>query len=207
MTSELTCPVCGTELGLDHLFVDADNRTAVERLIKAALPIGGRLLQYARLFAPAKTRLTQRKQVRIILQLLPDLERGAITHRGRDWVVPLATWAQGIDQMLASRDAGKLDLPMKGHGYLYTILVSLADKVEAAAEVQAESARRSPPAAAATYQVRGQALPMGQALDQVFGGRDPTLARLEAEAATAAPMPAELKAKLQALKTTKGPTP
>lgn len=199
MTAELCCPVCGADLALDHLFVDADNRAAVARLVAAALPLGGRLLQYTRLFAPPKTRLTQRKQVRILLQLLPDLERSAITHRGRDWTVPLATWAQGIDHMLASRDAGKLDLPMKGHAYLYTILVSLADKVEAGAEALAEAARRNP-VNTATYQVRGQPMPMGQALNQVFGGLDPTLAKMDAEKASVSPMPEHLRAQLQHLK-------
>lgn len=144
MTLDLSCPVCGAGLALDHLFVDADNRAAVARLVAVALPLGGPLLQYTRLFAPPKTALTQRKQVRIILQLLPDLERGAITHRGRDWAVPLSVWAQGIDQMLQARDAGRLELPMKGHGYLYAILTSLADKVEAVAEVQTEAAKRHP---------------------------------------------------------------
>lgn len=142
--TDLACPVCGAGLALDHLFVDADNRAAVARLIAVALPLGGPLLQYTRLFAPPKTALTQRKQVRIILQLLPDLERGAITHRGRDWTVPLSVWAQGIDQMLQARDAGRLELPMKGHGYLYAILTSLADKVEAVAEVRTEAFRRHP---------------------------------------------------------------
>jgi hypothetical protein len=142
--SALACPVCGAELSLDHLFVEADNRAAVAQLVAVAMPIGARLLQYTRLFTPPKTTLTQRKQVRLLLQLLPDLKRQAITHRGRDWAVPLATWAQGIDQMLTARDAGKLDLPMKGHGYLYAILTSLADKTEAVAEVQAETARRHP---------------------------------------------------------------
>ncbi|MDD5479662.1 hypothetical protein [Rhodoferax sp.] len=197
--TDLCCPVCGAELGLDHLFVDADNRAAVARLIEVALPLGGRLLQYTRLFAPSKTRLTQRKQVRIILQLLPDLERCAITHRGRDWAVPLTIWAQGIDHMLASRDAGKLDLPMKGHGYLYAILVSLADKVEAGTEAQAEANKRTP-VLAASYQVRGQAMPMGQALAQVFGGVDPALAKLDADAQKVAPMPQAVRDKLQQIK-------
>jgi hypothetical protein len=142
--TDLSCPVCGAELALDHLFVDADNRAAVARLVAAALPLGGPLLQYTRLFAPPKTSLTQRKQVRIILQLLPDLERRAITHRGRDWAVPLGAWAQGIDQMLQARDAGRLELPMKGHGYLYAILTSLADKQEAVAEANTEAAKRHP---------------------------------------------------------------
>lgn len=140
--SDLNCPMCGAELTLDHLFIEADNRAAVAQLIEVAAPIGARLLQYTRLFAPAKTALTQRKQVRIILQLLPDLKRAAITHRGRDWAVPLNAWAAGIDQMLMARDAGKLDLPMANHRYLYAILVGLADKTEAVDEVHAETAVR-----------------------------------------------------------------
>lgn len=197
--SDLACPVCGAALTLDHLFVDADSRAAVAQLISVAMPIGALLLQYTRLFTPPKTTLTQRKQVRILLQLLPDLKRAAITHRGRDWQVPLTTWARGIDQMLQARDAGKLDLPMKGHGYLYAILTGLADKVEAVAEVQAEAAKRHP-ATQATVQVRGQAMSIGQGLQQVFGGVDPTLARLDAERSQAAPMPAEVRARLASLK-------
>lgn len=197
--TDFCCPACGADLALDHLFVDADNRAAVARLIEVALPIGARLLQYTRLFAPAKTRLTQRKQVRIILQLLPDLERCAITHRGRDWAVPLAVWAQGIDHMLASRDAGKLDLPMKGHAYLYTILVSLADKVEAAGETQAEQQRRQQ-AHQGTVQVRGQTMSIGQGLAQVLGGVDPALAKLDADDKTFAPMPQAARDQLAALR-------
>jgi hypothetical protein len=170
--SQLVCPVCATELTLEHLVIDADNRAAVAQLLEVALPIGARLLQYTRLFAPAKTSLTQRKQVRLLMQLLPDLKRGGINHRGRDWAVPMAAWAQALDQMLALRDAGKLDLPMKGHGYLYAILVSLADRDEAVQEVQAEAAKRQP-------------------LAQLIAGQG---------AANAAPMPANIRAQIATLK-------
>lgn len=197
--TDLSCPVCGAELALDHLFVEADNRAAITQLIAVAMPIGARLLQYTRLFTPPKTTLTQRKQVRLLLQLLPDLKRQAITHRGRDWRVPLATWAQGIDQMLLSRDAGKLDLPMKGHAYLYTILVSLADKVEATAEQQREAERRTP-VRQDTVTVRGQTLPIGEALQVAYGGKDPELAAKDAHAPLATPMPAQLRERTAQLK-------
>ena len=206
MSTELSCPMCGTHLELGHLLVDAENRAAFLRLMAVATPLAGYLEKYVYLFSPPKTSLTLRKQARIILQLLPDLERRAITHRGRDWAVPLSLWEAGIDQMLSLRDAGKLELPMTGHKYLYAILTSLADKAEASAEAQAEAARRNPTnattltATAATYQVRGQALPMGQALDQVFGNVTPALAKLDAEKGRESAMPAELRARLKTLK-------
>jgi hypothetical protein len=159
------------------------------------------VLQYCTLFAPPKTRLTVPKQVKLILSLLPDLERQTITSRGRDWSVPLALWAQAIDQMLLARDSGRLDLPMKGHGYLYSILVGLGDKVEGQAEAQAAVAARAMPRQD-TVQVRGQALPIGAALQVVYGNRDPALAKLDADAKQAAPMPADVRQKLAALRAT-----
>ncbi len=200
-TTELTCPMCGTHLDIGHLIVAADERAAFLRVLELADPLKGCLTKYIYLFAPPKTALTQRKQARILLSLLPDLERRAIHHAGRDWAAPLKLWEQGIDQMLQARDAGRLELPLKGHGYLYTILSSLANKVEAAAETQTESQKRAPHQATVT--VHGQPMPMGAALAQVFGGRDPTLARLDAEAGSATPMPAAARALLEKLKTSK----
>jgi len=146
--TDLACPVCGTTLSMEHLLVNADDRAAVMRLLAISTPLGAAVGQYTRLFEPPKSRLSMRKQVRLVLQLLPDIERRAITHRGRDWAVPLNLWEAGIDQMLAARDAGKLALPMTGHKYLYAILVSLADKAEGVAEAQTEAAKRHPVAPA-----------------------------------------------------------
>jgi hypothetical protein len=205
--SELACPVCGTDLELGHLFVDADHRAAVTRLIETALPLGALLLQYTRLFAPPKTRLTTRKQVRIILQLLPDLERRAIDRAGRQWPVPLTLWAQGMEQMLAARDAGRLELPMKGHGYLYTILAGLADKAAASAEAQQEAARRSGAHRGAAVQVHAGAQPLGQVLAAAMAAQpDPALADIERRNRTAAPMPAAVRQQIAALRQKPSPS-
>ena len=75
------------------------------------------------------------------------MNRGAIAHKGRDWAAPLPAWAEAIDQMLSQRDAGRLELPMKGHGYLFAILAGMADRHEAAAEKTREEQRRAQRAA------------------------------------------------------------
>lgn len=199
---DIACPVCGTELTLAQIFSSEDTQRAFARLASVSIPLGSRVLQYCTLFAPPKTRLTLPKQVKVILTLLPDLERQVITHKGREWAAPLASWAQAIDQMLTARDTGKLELPMKGHGYLYSILVSLADKVEARAEAQTEAAARTAPRQD-TVQVRGQALPIGAALHTVYGNRDPALSKLDADAKQAAPMPAALRERIASLRGSK----
>ena len=151
MSADLSCPVCGTELDLAVLFSHEHDQRALARLASVSIPLGGRVLQYLALFTPPKQRLTAAKKIKLILQLLPDLERQAITHKGRDWPAPLAAWAQAIDQMLERRNAGALELPMKGHGYLYSILQGMADKHEASAEQQREQQLRTGPRAATTH--------------------------------------------------------
>ena len=197
--TDLACPVCGTELDMAVLFSSESVQLALARLAAVSIPLGTRVLQYITLFQPPKTRLTAAKKIKLMLQLLPDLERKAIHHKGRDWNVPLDAWALAFDQMLLARDQGKLDLPMKGHGYLYAVLSGMADKFESQAEQQREADRRAPPRQD-TVTVRGQALPIGEALQVAYAGKDPALAALDAKDRQAAPMPADVRARIAELK-------
>lgn len=148
MSADLSCPVCGTELDLAVLFAHEGDQRALARLAAVSIPLGGRVLQYLGLFTPPKQRLTAAKKIKLILQLLPDLEREAISWKGRDWPAPRTAWAMAIDQMLAARDAQRLELPMKGHGYLFAILAGMADKHEDQDERQREQDLRTGPRAA-----------------------------------------------------------
>lgn len=167
------CPVCGTELVPAQLFASEETQRAFARLAAVSLPIGARVLNYVTLFAPPKTRLTIAKQVKLLLQLLPDLERQAITHNGRDWPAPLAAWSAAIEQMDAQRAAGRLDLPLSNHRYLFAMLAGMADKREAAVERQQEEERRTGPRPDAAPQVRGQPQTPLQALQQSQAPRAP----------------------------------
>ena len=197
--SDITCPACGAEFDLTVAFACEEERRAFARLASVSIPLGTRVLKYIALFTPPKQRLTSAKKLKLLMQLLPDLERKAITHKGRDWTAPLDAWAQAIDQMLAARDAQRLELPMKGHGYLYAILAGMADKHEAAQEAKREEDARLRPRRD-TVQVRGQALEIGAALDVVYGGKDPALAAIDQSKRNAAPIPAHLRERMQQIK-------
>ena len=148
MSADLSCPVCGAEFDLAVLFKSEESRKTFERLTASCSPLRDRLAQYAALAKPPKHKLDTDKVLRIIATLLPDIERGAITWKGREWAAPLSAWAQAIDQMLDRRNAGTLELPMKGHGYLFAILAGMADKFEGQAEQQREQELRTGPRAA-----------------------------------------------------------
>lgn len=191
--SDLSCPVCGTELDMAVLFSSETDQRALARLAAVSIPLGTRVMQYITLFQPPKTRLTAAKKIKLMLQLLPDLERKAITFKGREWNVPLDAWALAFDQMQASRDTGRLELPMKGHGYLYAVLSGMADKFESQAEQQREADRRAPPRQD-TVTVRGDTLSIGEALQVVHGGKNHVLAKLDEATRNATPMPEAARA-------------
>lgn len=146
-TEDLCCPMCAAELTIEQLFAHAETRQAFARLAALSLPLGGRVLAYVGLFAPTKNRMTLARKVKVMEQLLPDLARGVIERKGREWCVTADDWGLAIDQMLAARDAGKIALPLTGHGYLYEILCGLADKAEARAERELERQRKAQSAA------------------------------------------------------------
>lgn len=194
----IACPACGTELSLEHLMSHLDDEQAFSRLVALSVPMAHLVVLYIGLFTPEKQRLTLRKKVRLIAQLLPDLRREAITHKGREWPAPHAAWARAIEQMLQARAAGRLDLPMSGHGYLYTILAGMADKLEAQAERDNEAERRTGPREA-TVQVHGQALHVAKYF-QDLASKDPALQSIEAQSQKAAPVPPQAREMLAKLK-------
>ena len=97
--TDITCPACGAEFDLTVAFACEEERRAFARLASVSIPLGTRVLKYIALFTPPKQRLTSAKKLKLLMQLLPDLERKAITHKGRDWTAPLDAWAQAFDQM------------------------------------------------------------------------------------------------------------
>ena len=57
-----------------------------------------------------------------IQKLLPDLQAQRISRNGQVCDAPLEAWVWAIEQALAARDAGRLTLPLKSHGWLYEVI-------------------------------------------------------------------------------------
>ncbi|GAB1387826.1 MAG: hypothetical protein AMXMBFR78_34190 [Rubrivivax sp.] len=142
MSLRIACPCCAAELSLDALLTHEQARRAVARLAQVSLPFGALTLRYMALFKPASRALSIERMVRLIDELLPDIERRAVTRHGRDWPADLETWRAAMQIVVAMRDEGTLRLPLTGHGLLYQVIANLQDKAEAQAERTHEAARR-----------------------------------------------------------------
>lgn len=197
------CPWCHYEVPLIALFNDAEARAAFVKLAELSMPLGARVLRYVALFGTARQRVTTRGELRLVAQLLPDLQRRAITHKGRDWTAPLTVWDEAFEEVFSARDSGALELPLTSHGYLYAVIQRLSDRHEAQAEAKAEHAKRVAPVRGAV-QVRGGAMSIGDALGAMSSGKDATLASLDERDKQAAPMPESVRQKLAEMKKEKG---
>lgn len=144
---KIACPSCHAELTLDVLMQHEAARRAVARLAQVSLPFGALTLQYMALFKPASRALSIDRMVRLIEELLPDIERQQVTRAGRDWDAGIEAWRAALQVVLDMRAAGTLRLPLTGHGLLYQVIANMAEKVESQAERDREASRRQRSAA------------------------------------------------------------
>jgi hypothetical protein len=198
-----TCPSCGAEESLDAVImrmIDDDQvRHLIASVLTTSLPLGGLVVRYLRLHKPIKQRLRMDKCAKLLAELVPDIQRTAIERNGRIWAVGLEGWKAAFQAVFDAQTKGSLTLPLEGNGYLYATLMRMADKTEGQQERQTE-ADRAHRMTANTVTVKGQPMAIGAALDQVYGGRDPELAKLDEDTKRAAPMPTAIRAQLAAIR-------
>lgn len=149
------CPACNAVFSLDAaLAVDA-GRSAVMQALSMPAPLARPLASYLAMFRSAGRALNFDRAEKLMAELQPMLDRLTVTRNGSTRSAPLEVWQQAFERMVEHRDAGKLELPLKTHGYLLEIVFGIADKVEAKSERDREQLRqrgqhRAPDASAPT---------------------------------------------------------
>lgn len=144
-----TCSACGSEEGLDSLLArmieDNEVRMLIADVLRVSLPLGMLVTRYLRLFKPASQKLRMKRAGEVLRELLPDLQRGAIDRKGREWTAPLDTWRAAFEAVFENQDAGRLTLPLQDNGYLYGVIVRMVDQHEADRERNREEERKHRP--------------------------------------------------------------
>lgn len=178
-----TCTVCGAEESLDGLLLRMIDDDQVRRLIAdvltASLPLGGLVVRYLRLHKPPKQKLRMSVVGKVLAELVPDMQRGVIERTGRRWTVSHDQWRDAIQAVFDAQHKGTLSVPLQGNGYLYQVLMRLADQAEAAQEKQVDAERRS-------RANQGGAQPVGAVLAQL-------------QSPASAPVPTSATAPIQAV--------
>lgn len=143
---QIQCPCCGEQFPFEAGFADADGKQLAALFAKLDPKLGRAVLNYLRLFSPAKRGLRMTKAVRIVEELLDLVESGQVQRDARTNESKAAQprlWTAGIEQMIAQRD--RLSLPLDSHNYLRAVVFGIASD-----PIQVQAAAPTRPARAAT---------------------------------------------------------
>lgn len=169
---QLVCPSCGFFGPPDAYLAEGAESRGILLALSAPAALAQPIQQYLRLFRPQQRALSSRRVVTLLEELLPMILEAKITWRGVVYPAPVEYWREAMDEMIVGRD--RLDLPMKSHGYLLTIIAGYAKRADAASEVRAN-------------QTRAGATPIGtSAAHQPFAAEKPAQQPRTSRTATAA---------------------
>ncbi|MDH1211096.1 hypothetical protein N5C38_08515 [Pseudomonas chengduensis] len=153
---QLQCPCCGEQFPIEAGFADADGKKLAAMLAGLDPKLGRAVLNYLRLFSPAKRGLRMTRAIKLLEELLDLVNAGTVQKDARtndSKPAPPRIWTAGIEQMLIARD--RLTLPLENHNYLRAVVYGIAsDPVQVQATAPAKPAR----AAATTQQILQDAL-------------------------------------------------
>ena len=138
----VSCPCCGAVHELDALIADAEARWALARLGRLGDELVALVVQYASCHRPRRRALTWSRFRRLLNEVAEHVEAGEIRRKGRSWTVTRAEWIAALRVVVERRNAGRLETPLRGHGYLLEVARAIADRTEAAGERDIEQARR-----------------------------------------------------------------
>jgi len=118
------CPACGATCSLDALLGHGDASQAFVASLSMTGDLAKPLIKYLAMFRSENRDLTFERTAKLLNEIAPDILAKQISRNRVNYPAPQAAWVWAINTMLERRDQGKLQLPLKNHGYLYEVISS-----------------------------------------------------------------------------------
>lgn len=131
------CPCCGASMSLDALLGHSDASLAFVASLNLTGELAKPLVKYLGLFRSENRDLSFERVAKLLNELAPDIAAQQIVRNRMSFAAPLPAWVWAIQTMLERRDQGKLQLPLKNHGYLYEVISSYKPEYAPATEAKA----------------------------------------------------------------------
>jgi hypothetical protein len=142
---EVCCPNCRARMSLDVVLADDGVRDMLMALTEVH-PAGDTfikpLMRYIGLFAPKKTQMTHARMAGLIRELEPELRDAQVKRDGTVYAAPMELWASAFGYAVEMAHQGRLELPLKSHGWLRAVIASQAARAAGQAESATEAQRR-----------------------------------------------------------------
>lgn len=135
------CPACGASCSLDALLGHSEASQAFVASLNLTGDLAKPLVKYLAMFRAENRDLTFERTAKLLNELAGDINAKCIQRNRITYPAPKAAWVWAINIMLERRDQGKLQLPLKNHGYLYEVISSFKPENAPAPNTQTQPAR------------------------------------------------------------------
>lgn len=135
------CPACGASCSLDALLGHSEASQAFVASLNLTGDLAKPLVKYLAMFRAENRDLTFERTAKLLNELAGDINAKCIQRNRITCPAPKAAWVWAINIMLERRDQGKLQLPLKNHGYLYEVISSFKPENAPAPNTQTQPAR------------------------------------------------------------------
>ncbi|RSO16243.1 DUF2752 domain-containing protein [Acinetobacter pittii] len=138
------CPACGATNSLDALLGHGEASKAFVASLNLVGDLATPLVKYLGMFRSQNRELTFERTAKLLGEISADINAQQINRGHHSYPAPKAAWIWAINTMLERRDQGKLQLPLKNHGYLYEVISSFKpENAPAPTERRAAAAQRA----------------------------------------------------------------
>ncbi|KQD15818.1 DUF2752 domain-containing protein [Acinetobacter baumannii] len=118
------CPACGATNSLDALLGHGEASKAFVASLNLVGDLATPLVKYLGMFRSQNRELTFERTAKLLGEIAADINAQQIKRGHHSYPAPKAAWIWAINTMIERRDQGKLQLPLKNHGYLYEVISS-----------------------------------------------------------------------------------
>ncbi|MFB2577697.1 DUF2752 domain-containing protein [Acinetobacter sp. c2-A9] len=118
------CPTCHATGSLEMFIGHSEVSQAFVAVLSLTGDLAKPLIKYLGLFRSENRDLSFERTAKLINELAPDIVAKQITRNRQTFPAPQSAWIWAINVILERREQGKLQLPLKNHGYLYEVISS-----------------------------------------------------------------------------------
>lgn len=140
---KLVCPNCQCTYDLAAALELQGARTALVTAMALSGELGRLMAHYIGMFKPGKRALSFERAEKLLAEIAPQIEGQVVLRRGAELPASREIWIAALRTIVEQRDAGKIDLPLKSHGYLLEIVAASAQRGASKQEHAVEQALRS----------------------------------------------------------------
>ena len=120
---QVRCRNCGSVSSLDSLIED-DKASEVVLMLAEIGALSKPVIKYLGLFRSEKRVLTWSRTAALLTELKPLIQQQRIERNRQVFEAQNHIWESAIEKVLQARDAGKLQTPLKSHGYLFEVIAT-----------------------------------------------------------------------------------